>query len=880
MRNLMNTMRSTCLIPALLLVSMGSIHVGQAQSFSEPHTVFYGKVLGTAGAQDFLITTGRLSWTFQRADGAMVTLETSLFPLYDNTYSYRLDVPHSAFALGLDPGSGGIPLPPLPEIHIHASVAVDGQVAELLGPAGMSFTTEQLLRTATYRMDLGLNRAPLDSDGDGIPDWWEDLYGLDKQNPGDASLDGNGDGVSALQAYLQGVSPHQDAREPTILTSEMIIYPSGSTAILLDVYDLDSSATQLFYTVTSLPPSGVLSLRNVWSNPNQPDAALSVGATFTQADLQNGRVVYDHLGEGNDAGSFGVELRDQTPEHPAAIGTITLLSYEPAPLIPADVSDMELKRIDHAFYAGLGYVILDGSPLNISASLSAPSALLAGPALAAYQGSYGDDRSYVIASAGFTNATAVGGHQDDVLLAGDKGGTLTGGAGADWFVFHSFNGGLVQVTDFNLAENDVLDLSRLPVSSESYAHQIVRIVKTGAQHRIQLDLDGNGSGFTNLTVQVTGMTDQQADLYSLVESGNLLIGSLALEPMISVVASQSQASENSGSEGVYTITRRGSLTGDLTVNVVMSGSAQNGSDYMLIPSAIVMPDGVASVTVPVTPYTDGVTEPVETVLLTVASGAGYRIGTSSQAVVTIEDLLMLVEIEAIESIAVKDTLTPGLIMITRRDVINRDVVIRLTIGGTAANGGDYNTLSTIVYMAPNQTVAFLNITPRTSAVLAGGMETVLITVNPDANYRVAGVNNAQVGIIERYDSFGGWRAREFPTETGDMATFAQTDSGPHGISHFERYAFGLNPQQPDAAGLPTAFLHNDHLVVTFRKPLGVTDVQYRIAASGDLLNWTDATLQAVQITAPDGSSNPDQVYYQISETPDTAFLVIEAELLP
>jgi hypothetical protein len=876
----MKTIRYTCFIPALLIAFMGITHVGQAQSFSEPHTVFYGKVLGTAGAQDFLITTGRLSWTFQRSDGAMVTLETSLFPLHNNTYSYRLDVPHAAFALGLDPGLGGIPLPPIPQVHVHASVSVNGQNAELLGPAGVAFTTEQLLRTATYRMDLGVDRAPLDSDGDGIPDWWEDLYGLDKQNPGDALSDSNGDGISALQAYVQGLNPNQNAREPTLLTKEMIIYPSGSTAILLDVFDTDSTPTQLVYTVTSLPENGVLSVRNAVSNPNQPDAALSVGAMFTQADLLNGRIIYDHDGDGNDAGSFGVVLRDQTPVHSAATGTISLLVYEPATLVPDVVSDTEMKRIEHHYYAGQGYVILDGSVLNAPATLSAPSALLSGSSLVTYQNSYGDDRSYVLTSASSTNSIVRGGHRNDVVLAGAKDGTLTGGLGGDWFVFRSFSGGLVNVTDFNPAENDVLDLSRIPAASGAFAHQYIRIVKTGAFHRIQTDLDGNGSGFTNLAVQLAGLTDQQAELYTLVESGNLLIGSLALEPMISVSASQSQASENSGSSGTYTLTRRGSLVGDLTVNVVMSGSAQNGLDYMLVPSTITMPAGVASVDIPVTPFTDGVAEPTETVVLTVLAGSGYRVGSVNQAVVTIEDLLMLVEIEAIESIAVKDGLTPGVMMITRRDVINRDVVIRLTIGGTAANGVDYNTLSTIVYMAPNQTVAFLNITPRLSAVLAGGLETVLVTVRPDANYRVSGVGNAQVSIIERYDSFAGWRAREFPASTGDVSTFAQTDSGLLGATHFERYAFGLNPQQPGSSGMPTAFIYDDHLVVTFRKPLGVTDVQYRIAASSDLMNWTDQTLNAVQIPAPDGTSVPDQVYYRIDETPSSAFLVIEAELLP
>ncbi len=49
--------------------------------------------------------------------------------------------------------------------------------------------------------------APGDSDGDGLPDAWEQLHGLDARNPADADADLDGDGLSNRAEYLAGTLP-------------------------------------------------------------------------------------------------------------------------------------------------------------------------------------------------------------------------------------------------------------------------------------------------------------------------------------------------------------------------------------------------------------------------------------------------------------------------------------------------------------------------------------------------------------------------------------------------------------------------------------------------------------------------------------------------
>ena len=51
-----------------------------------------------------------------------------------------------------------------------------------------------------------------------MPDDWETAYGLNPNDPGDADLDADGDGMSNLQEYLAGTNP-RDASSNLRLTA-------------------------------------------------------------------------------------------------------------------------------------------------------------------------------------------------------------------------------------------------------------------------------------------------------------------------------------------------------------------------------------------------------------------------------------------------------------------------------------------------------------------------------------------------------------------------------------------------------------------------------------------------------------------------------------
>lgn len=122
---------------------------------------------------------------------------------------------------------------------------------------------------------------------------------------------------------------------------------------------------------------------------------------------------------------------------------------------------------------------------------------------------------------------------------------------------------------------------------------------------------------------------------SLVISANFSIASV--QPTVTVAATSPNAAEQNNTPGRFTITRSGSAATALAVNYSVSGTAQNGVDYLLLNGTATLGAGVSSVDVVVTPLDDSLPESTETVVLTLASDSGYIVGTPSSATVTIAD---------------------------------------------------------------------------------------------------------------------------------------------------------------------------------------------------------------------------------------------------
>lgn len=108
-----------------------------------------------------------------------------------------------------------------------------------------------------------------------------------------------------------------------------------------------------------------------------------------------------------------------------------------------------------------------------------------------------------------------------------------------------------------------------------------------------------------------------------------------LPPSVSVLASVPTASEAGLVSGAFTIERTGATDDPLAVSYSVTGTATPGSDYIALPGQITIPAGAASALVPVVPIDDPLSEPDETVIVTIVADSGYTLGESASASVRI-----------------------------------------------------------------------------------------------------------------------------------------------------------------------------------------------------------------------------------------------------
>ncbi|ELP54814.1 hemolysin-type calcium-binding repeat family protein [Microcystis aeruginosa TAIHU98] len=273
------------------------------------------------------------------------------------------------------------------------------------------------------------------------------------------------------------------------------------------------------------------------------------------------------------------------------------------------------------------------------------------------------------------NDTLNGNDGQDRLVGGDGDDVLLGGAGNEQAQY-GFDGGIyggngndtLQGTNNGIGEQDYLEggtgndrfiladttktfyddgNSTLP---GDYDYATIADFNT-TDDTIQLRgssgdylLSVSGSN-TNLYINKPGSEPDELIAYisnqtalSLTASYFSYVSSPTL-PSITLAVSPASVTEDGTANLIYTFTRTGVTTNALTVNYTLGGTATLNTDYTRTgtTNTVTFAAGSSTATVTIDPTADTIVESNETVILTLAAGTGYTIGTTTPVTGTINN---------------------------------------------------------------------------------------------------------------------------------------------------------------------------------------------------------------------------------------------------
>jgi hypothetical protein len=109
--------------------------------------------------------------------------------------------------------------------------------------------------------------------------------------------------------------------------------------------------------------------------------------------------------------------------------------------------------------------------------------------------------------------------------------------------------------------------------------------------------------------------------------------------LVTVSATDATAGEPGSGQGpgTFTFSRTGSTAAPLTVNFTVGGTATGGTDYTSMGTTVAFLAGSGTATATVNVIDDSLVEGAETVVVTLAAGTGYSVGSPAAATVTIQD---------------------------------------------------------------------------------------------------------------------------------------------------------------------------------------------------------------------------------------------------
>jgi len=233
-------------------------------------------------------------------------------------------------------------------------------------------------------------------------------------------------------------------------------------------------------------------------------------------------------------------------------------------------------------------------------------------------------------------------------------------------------------------------------------------------------------------------------------------------PMLTITADTNVVPETDGSAHVFTVTRSGSVSNDLSVNIALGGTAVPGSDFTLdtdltVTNAITIPAGADTFTFVFHALNDSVVEGPETATLTLLDddlnhdNPNYALAWPAEATITIVDrdapVKPVVTVTTATPEISGDDIDNGEFIFTRNGSLAGDLLVFYSASGTAVAGVDYTALPNVVLIPDGQSSATVRLQPINDQKV-GPDKTVVATVTANAAYSQGSPPAATITILD------------------------------------------------------------------------------------------------------------------------------------
>ena len=219
-------------------------------------------------------------------------------------------------------------------------------------------------------------------------------------------------------------------------------------------------------------------------------------------------------------------------------------------------------------------------------------------------------------------------------------------------------------------------------------------------------------------------------------------------PTVTFAQGSQHASESAGTRNV-TVRLSVAQATPLALAYTVGGTATPGADYTALSGTLTVPAGTTSATLPVALVADGVDDPDETVVLTLAAGAGYRVGDEDTHTLYI-DFLPLAQFRDHYWSTVREDSGRQDIRVELEPAPLSPLTLAYVVSGTATSGADYQALSGTVSVPAGATAATIAVTLIDDAHEDSG-ETVVLRLVGGTGYRVEDKGTGAVGSTNYWE---------------------------------------------------------------------------------------------------------------------------------